>query len=134
MAMLKRILLGSALLAAASLAPYWIASAAAGPGVAQFDGTWSVSIVTDSGSCDRGYRYALHIANGRIFYDNPSFNVNGQVNARGQVSVTVSAGGQSASGVGRLSRDYGTGTWIGRSASDQCSGHWEAERRAGAGY
>src|SRR5271154_6118489 len=60
--------------------------------VAQFDGMWSVSIVTDSGSCDRGYRYALHIANGRIFYDNPSFNVNGQVNARGQVSVTVSAG------------------------------------------
>jgi hypothetical protein len=127
--MLKRILLGSALLAAASLAPYRIASAAPAPGVAQFDGTWSVSIVTDSGSCDRGYRYALHIANGRIFYDNPNFSVNGQVNARGQVSVTVGAGGQSASGIGRLSRDYGTGTWIGRSASDRCSGHWEAERR-----
>jgi hypothetical protein len=132
--MLKCILLGSALLAAASLAPYRIASAAPAPGVAQFDGTWSVSIVTDSGSCDRGYRYALHIANGRIFYDNPNFSVNGQVNARGQVSVTVGAGGQSASGIGRLSRDYGTGTWIGRSASDQCSGHWEAERRPGAGY
>jgi hypothetical protein len=132
--MLKRILLGSALLTAASLAPYRIASAAPAPGVAQFDGTWSVSIVTDSGSCDRGYRYALRIANGRIFYDNPSFSVNGQVNARGQVSVTVSAGGQSASGIGRLSRDYGTGTWIGRSASDQCSGHWEAERRAAGGY
>jgi hypothetical protein len=133
----KGILLGTVMLAL-SLAPSWIASAVPArvpaPGVAQFDGIWSVSIVTDSGSCDRGYRYALHIANGRIFYDNPSFNVNGQVNARGQVSVTVSAGGQSASGVGRLSRDYGTGTWIGRSASDQCSGHWEAERRAGAGY
>jgi hypothetical protein len=131
-AMLRRNILLAAVLVAV---PFWTASAApAAPGVAQFDGTWSVSIVTDSGSCDRGYRYALHIANGRIFYDNPSFNVNGQVNARGQVSVTVSAGGQSASGIGRLSRDYGTGTWIGRSASDQCSGHWEAERRAGAGY
>ena len=97
--------------------------------VAQFDGNWSVSIVTDSGSCDRGYRYALRIADGRIYYDNPSFSVSGQVNARGQVSVTVGAGGQSASGIGRLSRDYGEGTWIGRSASDQCSGHWEAERR-----
>jgi hypothetical protein len=131
-AMLRRNISLAAVLVAV---PFWTASAApAAPGVAQFDGTWSVSIVTDSGSCDRGYRYALHIANGRIFYDNPSFNVNGQVNARGQVSVTVSAGGQSASGIGRLSRDYGTGTWIGRSASDQCSGHWEAERRAGAGY
>ena len=125
----RTMILATALLAipltAAAAAPV----ARAAPSVAQFDGNWSVSIVTDSGSCDRGYRYALHIANGRIYYDNPSFNINGQVNARGQVSVTVSAGGQSASGTGRLSRDYGEGTWIGRSASDQCSGHWEAERR-----
>jgi hypothetical protein len=102
---------------------------AAPASVAQFNGTWSVSIVTDSGSCDRGYRYALRIADGRIYYDNPNFTVNGVVNARGQVSVTVGAGGQTASGTGRLSRDYGEGTWIGRSAADQCSGHWEAERR-----
>ena len=125
----RTMILATALLAipltAAAAAPV----ARAAPSVAQFDGNWSVSIVTDSGSCDRGYRYALRIANGRIYYDNPSFNVNGQVNARGQVSVTVGAGGQSASGTGRLSRDYGEGTWIGRSASDQCSGHWEAERR-----
>src|SRR5271156_4999386 len=103
-------------LAAALLAiPLTTESAApavrAAPSVAQFNGNWSVSIVTDSGSCDRGYRYALRIADGRITYDNPSFSVNGQVNARGQVSVTVSAGGQSASGTGRLSRDYGEGTW-----------------------
>ena len=132
--MLKR----SVLFAAALLAvPSWqgaVARAArpapAPPAsVAQFDGNWSVSIVTDSGSCDRGYRYALRIADGRIYYDNPNFTVNGVVNARGQVSVTVGAGGQTASGTGRLSRDYGEGTWIGRSASDQCSGHWEAERR-----
>ena len=125
----RTMILATALLAipltAASAAP----TVRAAPSVTQFNGTWSVSIVTDSGSCDRGYRYALRIANGRIYYDNPSFNVNGQVNARGQVSVTVGAGGQSALGTGRLSRDYGEGTWIGRSASDQCSGHWEAERR-----
>jgi hypothetical protein len=125
----RTMILATALLAipltAASAAP----TVRAAPSVTQFNGTWSVSIVTDSGSCDRGYRYALRIADGRIYYDNPSFSVNGQVNARGQVSVTVSAGGQSASGTGRLSRDYGEGTWIGRSASDQCSGHWEAERR-----
>ena len=131
----------SLLLAAALLAmPSWHEAAAraarpvrsapaAAASVAQFDGNWSVSIITDSGSCDRGYRYALHIADGRIYYDNPGFSVNGVVNSRGQVSVTVGAGGQTASGVGRLSRDYGEGTWIGRSASDQCSGHWEAERR-----
>ena len=141
--MLKRFLLGTALLAGLSAAAVAQtqtrapARVGAPPplSVSQFDGTWSVSIVTEAGPCDRGYRYALHIANGRIFYDNPSFDVNGVVNARGQVQVTVGAGGQSAFGTGRLSRDYGTGTWVGRSASEQCSGHWEAERRApGAGY
>lgn len=123
----------SVVVAAAFLAvPFWAAAAAAAaPAVAQFDGTWSVSIVTDSGECDRGYRYALHIANGKITYDNPSFDISGQVNPRGQVRVVVKAGSQEAIGTGRLSRGYGVGTWSGRSPSSQCAGHWEAERRQG---
>ena len=94
-----------------------------------FDGNWSVLIVTDSGSCDRAYRYALQIADGRVFYDDPSFNVSGHVDMRGNVSVGVSAGGQSANGSGHLSGDYGDGRWSGRSSTSACSGHWEAERR-----
>jgi hypothetical protein len=120
------VLLAAALLAA----PSWAAAVAA-PAVAQFDGTWSVSIVTDSGECDRGYRYALHIANGKISYDNPSFDISGQVNPRGQVRVVVKAGSQQAIGTGRLSRNYGVGTWSGGSPTSQCAGHWEAERRDG---
>jgi hypothetical protein len=121
----------SVVVAAAFLAvPLWAAAAAAAAtAVSQFDGTWSVSIVTDSGECDRGYRYALHIANGKITYDNPSFDISGQVNPRGQVRVVVKAGSQEAIGTGRLSRDYGVGTWSGRSPTSQCAGHWEAERR-----
>jgi hypothetical protein len=129
MAMLKRsVLFAAALLAA----PSWSASAvsAAPAGVSQFDGNWSVSIVTDSGECDRGYRYALRIAGGKIYYDNPSFDISGQVNPGGQVRVVVRAGSQAAVGTGRLSRDYGTGTWSGQSPTSRCSGHWEAERRA----
>ncbi len=94
-----------------------------------YDGTWSVLIVTDSGTCDRAYRYALRIADGRVFYDDPSFNVSGHVDGRGNVSVGVSAGGQSANGSGHLSGDYGDGRWTGRSSTSACSGHWEAERR-----
>jgi hypothetical protein len=129
MAMLKRsVLFAAALLAA----PSWSAAAApAAPGVAQFDGTWSVSIITDSGECDRGYRYALHISGGRVTYDNPSFDISGQVNPRGQIRVVVRAGSQEAVGTGRLSRDYGAGTWSGQSPTSRCSGHWEAERRVG---
>jgi len=130
--MLKRsVLFAAALLAAPSLTAFWTASAvSAAPGVTQFDGNWSVSIVTDSGECDRGYRYALRIAGGKIYYDNPSFDISGQVNPGGQVRVVVKAGSQVAVGTGRMSRDYGTGTWSGQSPTSRCSGHWEAERRA----
>jgi hypothetical protein len=118
--------LGSALWAFSPALPWTTAQAlASGP----YDGTWSVLIVTDSGTCDRGYRYALRIADGRVFYDDPNFNVSGHVDARGNVSVAVSAGGQYANGSGRLTGDYGDGHWSGRSSTSACSGHWEAERR-----
>jgi hypothetical protein len=118
--------LGGAFLALTTVLP-WTATRAQARG--PFDGNWSVLIVTDSGSCDRAYRYALKIADGRVFYDDPSFNVSGHVDARGNVSVGVSAGGQSANGSGHLSGNYGDGRWTGRSSTSACSGHWEAERR-----
>jgi hypothetical protein len=94
-----------------------------------FDGAWSVLIVTDRGTCDRAYRYALRIAEGRVYYDDPSFSVSGGVDDTGRVRVGLSAGGQSANGYGRLSGNSGQGSWSGRSSTSQCSGHWEAERR-----
>jgi hypothetical protein len=94
-----------------------------------FDGAWSVLIITDRGTCDRAYRYALRIADGRVYYDDPSFSVSDGVDGGGRVRVGVSAGGQSASGYGQLSGNYGQGSWSGRSSTSLCSGHWEAERR-----
>jgi hypothetical protein len=94
-----------------------------------FDGAWSVLIVTDRGTCDRAYRYALRIADGRVYHDDPSFSVSGGVDDTGRVRVGVSAGGQTANGYGRLSGNSGQGSWTGRSSTSQCSGHWEAERR-----
>jgi len=128
--MRKRTLIFAAALLAMPLSPVSAAPAAqAATSVTQFDGNWSVSVITDAGTCDRGYRYALRIAGGRIYYDNPNIDVSGQVNARGQVQVVVRAGGQQAIGYGRMSRDYGEGLWRGSSAASSCSGHWEAERR-----
>lgn len=94
----------------------------------QFDGRWSVSVITNSGACDRGYRYRLNIENGQISYDDPAVQVSGQVTPRGQVQVMVRAGGQQAVGTGRMSRDYGEGSWSGQSMSGQCSGVWQAQR------
>lgn len=94
-----------------------------------FDGKWSVLIVTDAGTCDRAYRYALDINKGLVSYNDPSFNVSGHVDRRGNVSVSVSAGDNRANGTGQLSGDYGSGDWTGHSAVSACSGHWQAERR-----
>lgn len=95
-----------------------------------FDGNWSVLIVTQSGPCDRAYRYGLSIRNGAVFYTGSlSVNLNGRVSGNGNVSVRVSAGSQGASGTGRLSRNSGSGSWRGIGSAGSCSGTWTADRR-----
>jgi hypothetical protein len=94
-----------------------------------FDGNWSVLIVTDSGNCDRAYRYALHINDGNITYPDSTINISGHLNASGRVHVNVRAGEQYASGSGQISGDSGSGDWSGHSSTSRCSGHWEAQRR-----
>jgi hypothetical protein len=92
------------------------------------DGTWSVLIITEKGTCDRGYRYPLKITRGVVTHVDPdsSFNVRGRVRGN-RISVTVSRGSQSASGSGRINSTSGTGTW--RTAGGDCSGVWTAEKR-----
>ena len=94
-----------------------------------FDGTWSVLIVTEKGTCDRAYRYPVKIENGSVGYaGSASFNVSGKVGDNGSVTVTVSRGSQSARGTGRMSGSDGAGTWT--AGSGECSGTWTAERRS----
>jgi hypothetical protein len=114
----------------ALLATAWLWASPSAVASTRFDGAWSVLIVTDQGTCDRAYRYALRIADGRVYYDDPSFSVSGGVDGAGRVQVGLSAGGQSANGYGRLSGNYGEGSWSGHSSTSQCSGHWQAERRS----
>lgn len=94
-----------------------------------YDGRWSVLIITDAGECDRGYRYGIDIRDGVVHYDGDVVDFRGRVTKNGVVRVTVSRGGQSASGVGRMSRNFGRGTWRGAATGSVCSGRWEAERR-----
>jgi len=95
-----------------------------------FDGLWSVSIVTYYGDCDRGYRYPLRIWYGRVIKadNDPNYNVAGAVARNGAISVTVSGGGKTASGGGRLRGNVGAGVW--HTSNGECSGRWSAERRA----
>jgi hypothetical protein len=107
----------------------WLATATAAS-AQRFDGNWSVLIITQSGDCDRAYRYGVRIAGGQVSYaGDASVSFSGTVSNDGRVSVSVRAGSQSASGTGRLSSNSGGGTWAGSSTSTRCSGTWEAERR-----
>ncbi len=115
-------------IAAVTLAAAVLSSAPAS--AANFDGNWSVVIVTQRGPCDSAYRYGLSIRNGAVFYEGSApVNVSGRVNGNGGVSVRVWAGSQSATGSGRLAHGAGRGTWRGVSSSGACSGYWTAQQR-----
>ncbi len=94
------------------------------------DGDWSVLIITEKGDCDRGYRYGLKVANGRVSYrGDGSVNLAGTIASNGAVNVSIKVGDKGASGTGRLSASSGTGTWHGIGSSGSCAGRWEAERK-----
>jgi hypothetical protein len=95
--------------------------------VPAYDGLWSVSIVTEKGDCDRGYRYPIRIQNGALANAGnvTAISINGKVQPTGAITVIVSSGSKSATGSGRLSGDLGEGRWSG----GECSGSWTAERR-----
>jgi len=117
-----------AILAATAAASIAASSMVSTPSFAlpRYDGLWSVSVVTQRGDCDPGYRYPVRITNGTLFNaGDATFSVTGKVGSTGAITVTVSAAGKSATGSGRLAGDAGGGSWTGGS----CSGTWTAERR-----
>ena len=104
----------------------------AGTAVARtsYDGSWSVLITTDSGTCERAYRYGVAISDGYVLYEGGGpVNLQGRVARNGTVRVRVVAGEQWADGSGRLFRDHGGGHWRGQGSAGTCAGRWEAERR-----
>src|SRR5690349_641089 len=115
--------------AAAALLIATVPASAPASARANFDGTWSVLIVTHKGTCDRAYRYPVKIENGSVGYaGSASFTVSGKVGDNGAVTVRVARGSQSANGQGRLSATDGAGQWT--AGSGECSGTWTAERRS----
>jgi hypothetical protein len=121
---LRRLMLATVLVLATTV------SGSAKTARTSFDGSWSVQIITDAGTCDRAYRYGIRIAGGQLHYDGGmGVALSGQVTANGNVSVSLSQGDALARGSGRLSKSAGSGRWQGASPNLRCSGHWQAERR-----
>ena len=122
---IRALAIASLLAATASVAAP--VQAANNQAVNNYDGNWSVVIVTEKGTCDRSYRYPVRITNGSVGYaGQAAFNVSGKVAPNGKVIVSVSRGEQRANGSGVLSATDGGGSWTG----GDCSGTWQAERRS----
>lgn len=92
-----------------------------------YDGKWSVSVVTEKGSCD-AYRWDLGIAGGRINERGLIAQANGRVDQRGVVNVTFTRGSDQLAATGTLTDGDGSGRWD--LPSRQCSGRWKAEKRS----
>lgn len=118
------------LLAAPLLAAGWLIGPASAA-TPKFDGVWSVLVITEAGSCDRGYRYKVRVENGKVHYDGEAgIDISGEVANDGKLQVSIKRGDQGASGTGKLTATGGEGEWQGASATDKCTGRWQAERRA----
>ena len=91
-----------------------------------YDGSWSLSIVTQRGACST-YNFPVQIANGQVSVPG-LVRAHARVSTNGGVQVSVAVGDKSAAGSGRLSLGSGSGRWSGRSGSERCSGTWTAQR------
>jgi len=117
-----RILLGIIIVAFAATA-----ALAAPRSAGSYDGTWSVEVITDQGTCDRVYRWSLGIQGGQVIDVGEVARPSGGVSANGSVSLRFARNNDYASATGHLSGDWGSGSWS--SPTLACGGRWRAERR-----
>jgi len=97
--------------------------------VPNYDGVWSVVIVTQQGLCDPSYRYPIRITKGNLLNaGNAHVAISGRVAKNGAVVVNVSSGDKTATGTGKLAGKTGGCSWSG--GNGFCSGIWQAERRS----
>ena len=92
---------------------------------APFDGSWTVRIATQSGTCRSG-TLPIEVRDGKIVSGSPVVDISGQVGDSGGLRVIVRDGVRKANGSGRLAGTSGSGTWSG--GGGLCSGTWVAER------
>ncbi|MFC5085880.1 hypothetical protein [Microvirga arabica] len=106
----------------------FVGQAAAAPAKpASYDGTWSVRLVTEAGSCDASYHYTIAVEDGRVRpISAAGASVSGGVGRDGSVTLSVQRSIAQAQASGRLRASSGSGTW--RLAMLGCTGRWTAER------
>lgn len=116
--------------AAASLAAVLVLGGSAAQAQQQFNGSWSVQVITEKGECNPTYQLPVVIEGGRARYEgSDSANAFGSVSSAGAVNASLSWGGSQANIKGRLAGAAGSGTWM-TTGSRNCSGRWVGQRRS----
>jgi hypothetical protein len=95
----------------------------AAPAIAQtdYDGVWSVTVITRTGSCQPTTSYPLVVADGNV---SGAADLSGSVGRNGVVRASL----RGAFANGQLSGNAGSGRWNAASAGMPCSGRWLATR------
>ena len=95
----------------------------AAPAIAQtdYDGAWSVTVITKTGSCQPTTSYPLVVADGNV---SGAADLSGSVGRNGMVRASL----RGAHANGQLSGNAGSGRWNSASAGMPCSGRWTATR------
>ena len=95
------------------------------PALAQtpYDGLWTVTITTNSGSCEPTASSTLTVTDGKI--SAAGADVTGSVGREGLVKVSING----AYANGQITGNTGSGKWNGASAGIPCSGRWQASRQ-----
>ena len=104
-----------------------LAAASAAHARSAYDGSWDLSFVTQTGSCDPNYNFTVDITDGIVTHPN-LVRFKGYVAKSGSVRASVTVQDKFASGTGRLFETSGRGSWSGYAGSARCSGYWTAQR------
>ena len=88
-----------------------------------YDGTWQVTINTQSGSCEPTASYPLTVSDGVVTA--AGAEVSGKVGREGVVKVNI----RGVYANGQLNERQGSGRWNGASGGIPCSGRWVASRQ-----
>ena len=94
-----------------------------------FDGTWSAVFRTKSGPCQPAHRGAVQVVNGVIQIASSAGSLSGRVSRNGSVRATGYMGANYGVASGRVSANFGSGTWRAHMESGNCVGVWIAQRR-----
>ena len=90
------------------------------------DGTWAVTLITQSGGCDPSLRSSIRDSAGRVNEQSFFARISGGIDQAGKVALQVVKGADSIAARGTVKGQQASGSW--NSPSRNCTGSWMATR------